>query len=193
MYTNAQVALWVRQLGAKTAPEIHQVTLAVYNTWKTSRADQAEASAVNRAVNTIRDQFQNGKALETWELIPSLPSEPKKTYQKLTNSVQGCSFLIRQLEILGNWLLDFSSFEISDRALGLTLGGYDPKDLFVDPMVMNLNRAYLGGIHGKDGFTAAQMANALQGDRPESVTPEEFERRLQRHVIDPAGGSEPAT
>ena len=44
---------------------------------------------------------------------------------------------------------------------------------------MDINRAYLGDNHGKDGYTAAQAANALQADRPDAVTPEEFERRLE--------------
>ena len=181
---DAQVARWVRQLGAKTEPEVDQVKIAVHNEWKALRSDMAEASAVNRAVNTIRDEFQNGKALETWEWIPKLASEPKKTVQKLMTSAYGCSALIQKLQILAEWLLDCSSFEISDRALALNLGGHDPKDLFVDPVVMDINRAYLGGIRGKDGYTAAQAANALQADRPDAVTPEEFERRLERHVLD---------
>ena len=56
----------------------------------------------------------------------------------------GCSYLIEQFETIKEWLADCPCFEMSMREHALRLGGHDPKHLFRDGVVMNLDRAYLG-------------------------------------------------
>jgi hypothetical protein len=49
---------------------------------------------------------------------------------------------------------------------------------------MELNRNYLGGIHGPGFFTAEMAAQVFMDDRPEEMTNNEFQRRLEMLVTD---------
>jgi hypothetical protein len=71
---------------------------------------------------------------------------------------------------------------VTQRHEFLFLSGRRPVDLFRDPMVFELDRLYLGAISGPGSFTAAEAANALLHDRPEEMSTEEFERRLEPMV-----------
>ena len=174
----AQVARWSQQLGAKSEPEIAQVRTAVYNEWKARRADEAEVSAVNRAQNDIVDGFYDTMECHVRQLAANLAAQPGDTVTGLRQSTGGCSYLIDQFAILEQWLAEFPSFEVGMREHALRLGGHDPKDLFHDPAVMTLNRAYLGGIGGPGSFTAEGAADAFVYDRAEEMSQQEYERRL---------------
>ena len=182
----AEVDVWARRLGARTEPERAQVETAVYCEWKARRAENASAYAVKKKIDGINDQFASEKARETWALIPELAAKPKETVQKLMESTFGCAWLIQQFTLVREWLVSYSSLEVSRRAYVLNLGGHDPRDLFSDPVVMEFNRAYFGGISGNGaaGFTAAEAANALMKDRPAGMSYPELERQMVRHVID---------
>jgi hypothetical protein len=183
---DAEVAQWVRDLGAKTAPEIAQVKTAVYCLWKAERADKADVCAVNGAVHKIEDAFDDAQAADAkaLEVVPNLASQPKETVARLMSSRAGCAFLIGQFGLLEQRLSTHCSFEVSQRSYALQLGGRDPKDLFRDPVVMELNRNYLGGIHGPGFFTAEMAAQVFMDDRPEGMTNNEFQRRLGMLVDD---------
>ena len=180
----AEVDVWARRLGARTEPERRQVETAVYCEWKARRAENANAYAVQKKIDGINDQLENEKARETWALILELAAKPKETVQKLMESTSGCTWLIDQLTLAREWFADYSSLEVSRRTYVLNLGGHDRRDLFSDPVVMEFNRAYFGGISGADGFTAAEAANALMKDRPDGMSYSELERQMVRHVID---------
>ena len=183
-----ELAVWVRELGATTAAEIAQVRTALYADWQALRADRATACAVQKNRDTINDQWENAKAQEVWSLIPKLTKKPKEVYQQLIESTFGCSWLIDQLGLILVWLETHPSLEVSMRGFTLALGGHDRLDLFTDPVVMEFNRAYFGGI--APHTTAAEAANALQYDRPKGMTYTELERCLVRHMIDTPGAEQ---
>src|SRR4029077_4772982 len=56
-----------------------------------------------------------------------------------------------------------------------------------DAVVMQWNRAYMGAILGKNGYTAEEAAVLLHADRPQEMCQEEFARRMIAVVTDPLG------
>jgi hypothetical protein len=181
---DVEVTLTARRLGARTEPEIEQVRMAVYQEWKARRIERAEVSAVNQTVNAIVDSFYEAMDSEVRTLSAALDQAPGESVAGLMQSSAGCSHLIGQFEILREWTAKHSSFEDCMRVHALNLGGHDPKHLFRDPVVMELNRAYLGELGGKGGFDAAGAADAFVFDRAEEMSLDEYERRLERLVID---------
>ncbi len=179
--------MWARRLGARNRPERTTPRCrhaGLYLSGRPGGPENANAYAVKKKIDGINDQFANEKARETWALIPELAAKPKETVQKLMESTSGCTWLIDQFTLVREWLADYSSLEVSRRAYVLNLGGHDRRDLFSDPVVMEFNRAYFGGISGAGGFTAAEAANALMKDRPDGMSYPELERQMVRHVID---------
>ena len=71
------------------------------------------------------------------------------------------------------------SFEVSQREYCLQLAGHRPDELFTDPVVRELNRSYLGSLHGPGFFTIDMAANALMYDRPAGITETEYTRRME--------------
>ena len=59
-------------------------------------------------------------------------------------------------------LSTYPTFDVSQRAFALQLGGHNPKDLFRDPVVWGINKAYFGAIGGPEGFTADGVGEVLQ-------------------------------
>jgi hypothetical protein len=78
--------------------------------------------------------------------------------------------------------LTYHSFEVSQRRYFLNLLGRRPGDLFIDPVVFDLDRLYLGAISGPGSFTAEGAANAFLLDRPDDMSEGEFARRLEPMV-----------
>ena len=62
--------------------------------------------------------------------------------------------------------------------------GIDPEEIFKNRDVFDLNKAYLGGINGTNGFDADGATNALQYDLPSGMTLTEFLRRCEPLVKD---------
>jgi hypothetical protein len=100
------------------------------------------------------------------------------------NSTYGCAFLIRELTSIKQRLITHPSFEVSQREYALRLAGHRPEELFTDPVVRDLNRAYLASLHGPGFFTAAMAANTFIYDRPSAITKTEYERRMEPVVKD---------
>ena len=173
---------WCRQRGAKTEDERACIIQAVYSLWIQARAINAQAGAVAEAINKINDSFTDQRAAEALAVSENLTSKPEETVCALVNSVYGCEILIEEFQALAQRLQTHTSFEVSQRQHALRVGGNRPKDLFVSKMVMEFNRSYFGGIRGTGGFTAAQVANTLMYDRPDEMSEEEFERRLEQMV-----------
>jgi len=73
---------------------------------------------------------------------------------------------------------------VSQRRELIRLAGYQPGDLFREPVVRNINRSFLGALRGVGGFTAAGAANAFIDDRPADMSVGEFERRFEVFVLD---------
>ena len=178
------VDLWCTQRGAQTEDERTCIADAVYSRWVKARVINAQVHAANEAVEDIEDHFEERKAAEVQDLIPNLKEKPGLTVTALMNSTFGCDFLINEFNALSERLTTHYSFEVSQREHSLRLGGHRPKELFTDKVVKELNRSYLGSLQGPGGFTAAGAANAFIYDKPEDISDGEFERRLERLVMD---------
>jgi hypothetical protein len=179
---HAQVARWARQLRAETDIEYAEVEEAVYAKWKQRRIRRAQGAAAHGRIEKIATDAENRVAEEVCTLIPQLPLAPGTVVPKLRSSSQGCAFLIQQFQLLQAWLATHSCFEVSQRRYFLQLLGRRPADLFVDPLVFEVDRLYLGAISGPGSFTAAGAANAFLLDRPDDMSEGEFARRLEPMV-----------
>jgi hypothetical protein len=175
---HAEHRRWCRQLGAVTEPEIYQVRVALYQKWKQERLDRATAAAAIAQIEQIDHDFQDQTVDEPRRLIPQLALDPEGIQARLRQSSYGCSYLLEQFRLLRERLATHHSFEVSQRRDFLRLSGLEPRALFSDRKVFEIDRLYLGAIRGPGGFTAAQAANALLLDRPDDMSEEEFERRL---------------
>src|SRR5712671_3612136 len=179
-----EVDRWERQLGAATDAERAQVEAAVSTRWRMRRARDAEATAVAEAIAGLEEGYDDRRAAEVRATIPLLPQDPDGAVRQLRSSTAGCDWLLMQWGLMDARLKTHRSFEASQRGFAIQLTGRLPGDLFRDPVVLAWNRAYLGGIRGTDGYTAAQAAMVLQSDRPEEMNGPEFERRLAWVVKD---------
>jgi hypothetical protein len=155
---------------------------AVYARYKQCRARNAQGAAGTRTIEKIEDTYHDRTADEIRALLPQFPIDPGRVVQALRQTSQGCSYLLEQFSLMRSRLRTHSSFEVSQRREFLLICGRKPADLFRDPTVFELDRLYLGAISGPGSFTAAEAANALLHDRPEEMTEEEFERRLEPMV-----------
>jgi hypothetical protein len=178
------VATWSRQLGAVTGPEIALVETAVYCQVKQRRARNALGAAGTETIEHLADDYHDRTADEIRAILPQLPVNPGGVVQVLRKSSQGCAYLLYQFSLLRDRLRTHASFEVSQRSEFLLWTGSRPVDLFRDASVFDLDRLYLGALGGPGSFTAAEAANALLHDRPEEMSEEEFERRLEPMVQD---------
>src|SRR5262249_26705575 len=119
---------------------------------------------------------------EVRTLIPQIPLSPVITVNKLRATSQGCSFLLGQFRLLKGRLSTHHAFEVSQRRWFLQLLSRVPAEIFLDPVVFEGDRLYLGAISGPGSFTAAGAANALLLDRPGDMSDGEFARRLEPMV-----------
>ncbi len=181
---DSDVAVWSRRLGARTEPEIAQVKTAVYSLLKAERADKAEVSAVNETIDNINDFFDVQKQEEVQKLILDLPAKPKETHARLMSSTAGIACLINKFTYFQSHFKSYTSFQVSDRAIALRIGGHDPKDLFHDPIVWWINQADFGALFGPGGYSAEEAANALQEDCPDGMTYAELVARLEPMMND---------
>jgi len=179
-----QVASWVIQLGAVTDAEVAQVETAVYALWKADRADRAQVSAATQAAGHVRYDAEKRRAAALQALTATLREDPRAAVAQLMDSTVGCEYLITQYEFIEERLITHDSLEVSQRRELIRLAGYQPGDLFREPVVRNINRSYLGALRGAGGFTAAGAANAFINDRPEDMSEGEFERRFEVFVLD---------
>ena len=180
----AEVNLWCKERGARTADERNSIVTAVYSVWVKARAINSQVHAVNQAIANINDHFFEQTEAEVRELFDDLKAKPEVVVTALMNSSSGCAFLIDQFSALRDRLTTHYCFEVSQREHALRMGGHRPKELFTDKVVAELNRSYFGSIRGPGGFTAAGVANALIYDRPDDISLGEFERRLERTILD---------
>jgi len=164
--------------------ELDAIKTLAYSRVTKDRAINAQAIAVNEHRAQIKDHFGDQKRTEMRNLVPELVKAPDVTVTKLMNSTCGCTFLIREFRSIEHRLTTHKSFEVSQREYTLRLAGHRPEELFTDPVVRDLNRAYLSSLQGPGFFTPAMAANAFMYDRPEEITTTEFERRMEPFVKD---------
>jgi hypothetical protein len=179
---HATVARWARELRAETEAEYAQVVEAVYAKWKQRRIRESQGAAAHHRIENLEAQAEDRAADEVRTLVLQLPLAPGTVVQQLRTTSQGCAFLLQQFLLLQAWLLTHCSFEVSQRRYFLNLLGRRPGDLFIDPVVFDLDRVYLGAISGPGSFTAAGAANAFLLDRPDDMSEGEFGRRLEPMV-----------
>jgi hypothetical protein len=171
-----------RDVRAETAVEYAEVEEAVYSRWKQRRIRESQAAAAHQRIETIEAAGDDRAREEVRTLIPQLPLEPLSVINKLRSTTPGCTFLLEQFRLLKAWLSTHHAFEVSQRRYTLQLLGRQPNHLFIDPVVFEIDRLYLGAIGGPGSFTAEQAANAFLLDRPDDMSDGEFARRLEPMV-----------
>jgi hypothetical protein len=179
---HAIVARWARELRAETEAEVAQVEEAVYAKWKQRRIRESQGAAAHHRIENLQAQADDRAADEVRTLVLQLPLAPGTVVQQLRSTSRGCAFLLLQFELLKARLQTHHSFEVSQRRWFLNLLSRRPADLFIDPVVFDIDRLYLGAISGPGSFTAARAANAFLLDRPEDMSEGEFARRLEPMV-----------
>jgi len=180
----AKVDRIVQEEEAEGELELEAIKTLAYSRVTKDRAINAQAIAVNEHRAQIKDHFGDQKLAEMRDLVPDLVKAPDVTVTKLMNSTCGCSFLIREFLSMEQRLISHKSFEVSQREYTLRLAGHRPEELFTDPVVRDLNRAYLASLQGPGFFTPAMAANAFMYDRPKEITETEFTRRMEPFVKD---------
>ena len=175
----AKVGRIVQEQGAEGELEYDAIVTAAYSRVTKLRAINGQVVAITENRNQIRDEFHDRKWAEVREVRPRLNEAPDLTVAKLTNSSAGCELLIQEFTSLEERLTTHPSFELSEREYCMRLAGLRPEELFTDPLVREINGAYFGGIRGVGGYTADQVANILQLDRPQGITETEFTRRME--------------
>jgi hypothetical protein len=171
----ARVDRAIQEQGAQGELEIEAIKTAVYSRVTKERAINAQAIAVTEARNKIEENYKHQKHENVNELIENLALSPKSTVQKLMDSTQGCAFLIRELKGISKHLIEFNSLSISHRVYCLQLTRHEPGDLFTDPVVRRVNRAYLAALQLEPGdITTTLAAKAFKDDRPADMSEEQF-------------------
>ena len=162
-----------------TVAERDLAEIAAHTIWKIRRCREADAAETKLNMAAVVDGFHDRSAAEVQSLVALLPENPPEAARQLRNSTQGVTWLLQQVEILENRLKSHRTLESSQRSHFIRISGYDPKMVLTCPFVTQINIAYLSGLHGKGGTDAAEAAGILQADRPEDMSPGEFERRLE--------------
>ena len=116
--------------------------------------------------------------------IEKLGKQPDVAVAELSNTSKGISFLLSQFQLLKERLTAYYSFEVSQREYALKISGLRPDELFNNKDIFDFDKAYLGAISGPGSFTAGGAGNALQHDKPDTMTYTELVRRLKPLVCD---------
>ena len=167
----ARVDRAISEQGATGELEIEAIRNALYSRVTKERAINAQAIAVTETRAKIEENYDNQKLEDVTGLIGKLAQSPKATVEKLMDSTLGCAILIRELKGIFKHLIRFISLCPSHRSYCLQLTGHRPDDLFTDPVVRHLNRAYLASLQLEPGdITNTIAAMAFQGDCPEEMS-----------------------
>jgi hypothetical protein len=170
--------IYITQQSAETEAEKDALEVSVVNYFRFKRVDRADVAAETRVVNDVQNNFEDRQCLRCADLVANLAASPAATIIQLRSLTHGISWILGQIDLLEEHLHTSRSFHPSQRVIAIHICGRNPKDLFTDPLVRQLNQDYLSGLHGPGKITAAQAAELLQADRPADMDPGEFERRL---------------
>ncbi len=170
--------------GVATTDERTLVTAAVYAELTKVRSANALTASINEVRAQTRDAFSDGTVKHVRAWIPRLEKEADIAVEELRSSTSGCTYLLNQLQFLRERLQGYYSLEVLQRSEALRLGGNRPEEIFKNRDVFDLNKAYLGGINGTNGFNSDGATNALQYDLPDGMTLTEFTRRCEPLVKD---------
>ncbi len=167
----ARVDRAISEQGADGELEIEAIINALYSRVTKERAINAQAIAVTEARTKIEENYDKQKLEELTGLIEKIALSPQLTVKKLMDSTCGCAFLTRELKGIYKHLIKFNSLCPTLRSYCLQLTGHRPDDLFTDPVVRKLNRAYLAALQLEPGdVTNTMAAEAFQGDCPAEMS-----------------------
>ena len=147
----ARVDRAISEQGAEGEFEIEAIRNALYSRVTKERAINAQAIAVTEARTKIEENYDHQKREDVTGLIGKLAQSPKASVEKLMDSTLGCAVLIRELKGILKHMNQFISLCPSHRSYCLQLTGHRPDDLFTDPVVRRLNRAYLASLQLEPG------------------------------------------
>jgi hypothetical protein len=181
----ARVDRVVAEQGVEGELEIEAIKSALYSRVTKERAINAQAMAVTEARTKIEENYHHQKLAEVTGLIGKLAGAPKLTVKKLMDSTAGCVFLTRELRGILNALHSAHSLCRIHRSYCLLLTGHHPGDLFTDPVVRQVNRAYMASFQCELGeITIELAAQAFEVDRPAEMPKAQFSAFMTPLVAD---------
>src|SRR5262249_43412596 len=178
----AHVERWGRELGADGEAQWASVEMACFQQLKSMRIRNAAGAAGNEKIAHINDEFDDRSVSAARALLPELSADPNRIVMQLRSSTSGCELLLEKWSLIEDRLRTHLAIEVSQRRTLIELNGRRPGELFSDPLVYEIDRLFLGAIHGQGGCTAAMAAETFFFDRDEMMSPTEFERRLTAMV-----------
>jgi hypothetical protein len=170
---------YINELGATGEAEVDQATLAAAHLIRGIRCLKADAAAEGGGVDDIPRQRGLERELETLRLIDLLDTEPAAALLQLREISNGLTWLLGQIKLLDDSLLNRTSLHPSQRLMALKICGRRPQDMFVDTLILTFDLDVISGCHADAArLTDGELACILQADRPPDVPPGEFQRRL---------------
>jgi len=174
---------WIRSYvlstGAVTPPEVFCATEAGHCAWRIQRCQKADAAAIAITIDDILENANDRLELEVARLAERLPEDPQGVLFELRQTPAGIRHLLKEWTNLDQQLCQFMSLEPSQRVRAIYLMGRKPGELFDHEVLRDWCRSYLGAVYGTIGLDAHTAHELLQDDRPDSIQPSEFLRRLE--------------
>jgi hypothetical protein len=177
-----QVNRLARELGVVTECEYIQVEQTVYHLWKLRRIRSATAVVINKRIGHIRREFYERQHKVLHHLIGQLAVSPILVVRELKGITLGLKWLGAMLERFTGTLGLVGFLDVSQTRELIRVLGFDPRDLFTNRSVLQLQLDCLGARFGKGAITPAEAAELLAESRPQGMTPEEFQAHLEPYV-----------
>jgi hypothetical protein len=173
-----KVANYKRDLHAQGEAEADVTAVAAMEFFRIKRSERSDTAAETKHAEGVEDRYDDEKALAVHSLVERFPADPCATLVQLLGMVQGLDWVREQIDELDQFLQDHTALHDSQRALALVLMGRSGRELFVDPAVMAWNMNTLSCFPGARALSAAEVAALFSQDRPETMSPAEFQRWL---------------
>jgi hypothetical protein len=177
-----QVNRWAVELNAVTQAEYACVEMAVYNLWKLRRARNATAVAINEVTDNAELAFYQRQQARLYELFALIPSDPHAAFREMGQMTQGVRWFLLMLEQFAGTLQAVGKFDAQQRTELSRLFGLEPLDLCSNREVVRFLFDILALEYPAGTFTAAQAAELLAEFKPNFMTPEEYQVRLEPHI-----------
>jgi hypothetical protein len=178
----AQVNRWVVELNAVTAAEYACIEMAVYNLWKMRRARNATAVAINEVTDSAELVYYQRQHARLLELFGMIPSNPRAAFREIGQMTQGVKWMLIMLEQFAGTLQAVATFDAQQRTELARLFGLEPLTLCSNREVVRFLFDLLALEYPAGTLTAARAAELLAAFKPNFMTVEDFQVRLEPHI-----------